>query len=160
MATSTSDSIMPLARGTAGLIGVFGMCIGAYCVSRPESYAVTFGFHPSSSAAKSASTNPFVTVMGGRTFATGLTLVSSVAIGGSDRSTGLLLLTAIVAGVSDAAAIVRFASVDNFKGRKNGTKDVAQLKLERHAAKKAARGHIITTAIISTLGWWMFVNGE
>lgn len=160
MAASTSDSIMPLARGTAGLIGVFGMCMGAYGVLRPESYAVTFGFHPSSSAAKSACANPFVAVMGGRALATGLTLALSVAVGGSDQSTGLLLMTALVVGVSDAVAIVRFAGVDSVKGRKNGARDTAQLKLERRAAKKAARGHVITTAVISSLGWWMFVNGE
>ena len=152
--------MMPLARGAAGLVGLFGMYMGAYGVFRPEAYTVAFGFHPRSDITKSAAANPFITILGGRAFATGLTIVLSVVIGDSDTAAGLLLLSSIVVGASDAAAVMRFAGVGGFDGCDDGGNDVAQLDSERRAAKSAARGHVITTAAIAGLGWWMLVVGE
>ena len=162
MPTSTSNSLMPLARGTAGLTGLFGMCVGALGVFRPEVYTVAFGFHPQSLAAKLAPINPFVAIVGGRAVVTGLTIVLSVVVGDSDAATGLLLLTSIAVGVSDAVAVTRFAGigVEGDDGRVSGREDPVQLNAERRAAKSAARGHIFTTALIAGLGWCMLAVGE
>ncbi len=59
--TLSSLSLTPLslARGTSFLVGGLGVFMGIRAILRLTSYAVTFGFHPSTTAAQSAASNPF-----------------------------------------------------------------------------------------------------
>lgn len=162
--STTSTNLMPLARLAATLIGAFGIIMGRLAVSYPEQHASMFGFHPRSSVVRSAASNPFIAISGGRNSAAGFAIVLCVTVVGSDRATGVLLMSAFLTGFWDAFALFRYLNLGvgarDGNGNGDGDGDAAQVEAEKRTARSAALGHLVTTGVIAGLGKWMVGNAE
>ncbi|KAH8895899.1 hypothetical protein GQ53DRAFT_743856 [Thozetella sp. PMI_491] len=146
---------MQLARGATYVIGSFGLFMNARALADPVSYATAFGFHPSTVIAKSAISNPFIVVSGGRAIASGVALLGCAYLG-ADRATGVLLMSSVLTGILDAWAVTKFGGqVTDTQAEARG---IQEERLEH--AKSAATGHVVITSLFATMGAWMWFTAE
>lgn len=148
-------SPLSIARGTATLFGALGLTTGTLFILNPSQASTTFGFPPSSSISKSALSNPFIPVAGGRAVASGLTILGLSYLK-DDRALGVLMMAGGVAGIVDGWTILRYTAI---KQEGEGAK-IRESGEEGKAAQGAAYGHWITISICVGIGAWLFLNGE
>jgi hypothetical protein len=124
MASQTGLSISPfgglsisplsLARGIAIFFGGLGLFMGGRAIIYPSAYSITFGFSPSSPTTKSADTNPFILVAGGRAVASALGTLACVYLG-YNEAVGMMLMVGGVVEVVDGLSVVKYSSKEESK---------------------------------------------
>ena len=156
MSAILASTPTPISLST--LVSLFSIGVGTYAVLAPRPYTQFFGFPPSSSAIRSAQSNPFIFVAGGRAIGPGLALLGLTYLG-EVRAAGVVMASAGVVGLFDGLALVRFG--DSYEGQAGGDdgkeKGVEKEERSRHAWK-AAVGHWFATGMVAAYGVWVVMN--
>lgn len=145
-------SSLSVAQGSAVVLGALSLMGGINAVVSPAKFPTGFGFAPSSPHTRSAASNPFVYVLGGRQIAGGLALLTC-AYFELDKAIGITMMTGFVAGLVDGHALWTYEEpIDESKTGGERTAEVERVE----KAQQSAWAHWMFNSIYPAIGAWIF----